>query len=403
MAIEYRWKVLALVLFMQALTIGAGIYCFGFFVVHWVNEFSSQRSELMVGYTALTLMSGLLAPVAGVWIDKYSRRLLVLLGITAYVAGMLLVSQATGPWMVVGVFACLLPIGMSLSGPLMSQSLVTNAFDKNRGTALGICALGTSVGGFSMPVLVTYLLELYHWRYVFMILATMIGVGILPAAFWVLKNIPKTVQQAADGHKSMSTGDLLKDANLYKLAVVFFIPSTLFVGVLQNIGLQATDMALSQQQAGAVVSMAAALMAVGKFLTGWLADRIRHATIYYVLVSLVGLSLYVTATADGFLQLAIGVAVLGASAGGVIPLVSTMAATRYGAANFGRAMGVLMSSSCLSGLAPLAAGLLRDSTGSYESAFLLFIPLVVPAMLACYGLSKIPEAADAVKAQAAAS
>jgi MFS family permease len=385
-----RWKILALVVFMQALVIGTGIYCFGFFVVHWMNDFSSQRSELMLAFTAMVLLSGIMSPIAGMWIDRYSSRTLILIGITTYSLGLLFISQASGHWMIVGVYACVLPLAMSFAGPLMSQSLVANAFTGNRGLALGICALGSSIGGFSMPMLVTYLLELYHWRQVFLILAVLIGAGLFPTAFFVLKHLPKSQQIHTDGHKALTTKQLLQDKDVYKLALAYFVPSMLFVGVLQNIGLHATDLSISQQQAGLIVSMGAVLMAVGKFVTGWLADRISYASIYYVLILLVASSLYLTATASSFVPLAIGTAVLGAAAGGVSPLISTVTAHRYGTANFGRVMGLMMSSASLSGVAPLIAGWLRDYYGSYEYAFMMFIPLVIPAIIAFKRLSKIP-------------
>ena len=388
-----RWKILALVLLMQALVIGTGIYCFGFFVVHWMEEFSSQRSELMLGYTAMILLTGIMAPIAGVWIDRYSSRTLILTGVTIYTLGLLCMSQASGQWLIMGIFACVLPLTMSFAGPLMSQTLVANAFTRNRGLALGICALGSSIGGFSMPMLVTYLLELYHWRQVFILLAVVIGAGLFPTTFFVLKHLPKRQQRNADGHEALTTKQLLRDKDVYKLALAFVVPSMLFVGVLQNIGLHANDLNISQQQAGLIVSMAAALMAVGKFSTGWLADRISYASIYYVLISLAAGSLYLTAIAGSFVSLAIGTAVLGATAGGVSPLISTVTAHRFGTINFGKVMGLIFLFASLSGVAPLIAGWLRDLNGSYEYAFKMFIPLAIPAMIAFSRLSKLPPTA----------
>jgi len=383
----YRWQLLSLVVVMQALIIGLAVYCFGFFVVHWINDFSRPRGELMLGYTLMSFMAGVLAPFVGVLIDTYSKRALVLTGVISYIFGLLLISFANSHWFITAIFGLILPLAMSLAGPLMAQTLVANAFEKNRGTALGICALGTSIGGLAMPILVTTLLESYEWRQVFMILAAIIGVGIVPAAFFILRQSPSAAASKAANGNSLNNKSLFKDSDTYKLALAYFVPSFMFIGVLQNMGLFATDLQLTMQQAGWIVSISAGLMSVGKFSIGWLADRFSHRSLYNSMLILVGLSLYLTAIADNFLVLAISVAALGTSAGGLTPLFGAIVSKRYGVGSFGRVMGLIMGTSSLSGFAPLLAGWLRDSTGSYETTFLWFLPMMLPAMIAFNRLS----------------
>jgi MFS family permease len=376
---------------MQALIIGIAVYCFGFFVLPWMNEFSRPRGELMIGYSAMSFMAGVTAPLVGMLIDKYSKRALVLTGTVSYALGLFLISRAQAPWFIVSIFGLILPVAMSLAGPLMAQTLVANAFEKNRGTALGICSLGTSIGGFTMPVLVTGLLDIYEWRQVFVILAAIIAVGMVPLVLLVLKPNHSSAAPKATNTESLGNKNIFGDSNIYKLALAFFVPSFMFIGVLQNMGLFAADLQLSLQQAGWVVSVSAGLMAVGKFVVGWLADRASHRAIYNTIIIFVGLSLYLTATANHFVVLVIAVAALGTSVGGMTPLFGAIVSQRYGMDNFGRVMGVVMGTASLSGLAPLVAGWLRDSTGSYETTFLWFLPMIVPAIIAFNRLSNAPQ------------
>lgn len=383
------YHILGLMLLMQTLVIGVGMYCFGFFVVHWIAEFSAPRSELMLGYFALTLMAGLMAPVAGGWIDRYSHRWLMIVGALVFALSLVLLTLAGSGWFIVAVFACILPFGLILAGPLISQTLVAQAFVERRGMALGICALGTSLGGFLMPLIVTYALEFYSWRQVLWVLAA-ISVSLLPLIYWVL-SAGKTAQGKESGKsEALSNKSLFRDLNLYKLAFAYFVPATLFIGVLQNIGLHTQDLGMSQTQAGLIVSMAAGLMAGGKLLVGWLADKIAHGWLYFGLLSIVAISMALSATATGFYLLALGVVVLGTSVGGLTPLINMVVVERYGMANFGRVMGVLMGAASLSGVSPFLVGWLRDLTGSYETAFLLLLPLVIPAAIAFARLSPVP-------------
>jgi MFS family permease len=391
--IASRWKTLVFVVLMQAYMSGTIIYCFGFFAVRWVADFDVPRSEFLAGFTGLMLLSGVASPIAGILIDRFAKRNLAILGILFFSGGMLLSATANSPLLIVALYFLVFPVSMALGGPLISQSLVAASFTEKRGMAMGICALGTSIGGFSMPLIVTTLLETTRWEMV----SIGLGLGVLilvPMAYFF---VPLIEQDEGSPHKKenlINTRAILKNPDVYKLAVAFFVPSTLFVGVLQNIGLHATDLSISQQQAGVIVSLTAILMAVGKFSIGSLSDRLNHRLIYLSVCTAVATGLIICATAKSFYPLAIGVCLLGTTAGGVLPLISSMVAQRFGARNFGRVMGIIMVSAALSGLTPLLAGLIRDATGSYENAFWLFIPALVPAAIAFALLSKHQKAGE---------
>jgi MFS family permease len=388
MSTTHRWQVLFFALIMQTLVIGIGVYCFAFFVVHWVEEFTTQRSELMFGFMGMTLMAGLLSPLGGMLIDRFSGRWVITAGVLAQSLGLLVVAAADDALAIILAFWLVMPLGMVLAGSLMAQTLVAQAFDTGRGMALGICSLGTSIGGLVMPMAATAMLGQMDWRSVVNSLAILTCVVILPMIFLVVRN-RKTTLQAPGEQPAISNRELLRNRDVYLLGIAFLIPASLFVGVLQNMGLYSQDLAIEQQQAGLIVAGSATLMAAGKFMTGALADRMNHHHIYYSLLGLAGVAMLIIAKAGGFTSLAAGVCLLAATAGGVLPLVSAAAAQRFGVANFGRAMGVVMGFGALSGLAPLAAGWIRDFSGSYEASFLVLAPLVIPAVISFGRLRKM--------------
>lgn len=380
MRLEYRWQVLAFALIMQVMVVGIGVYCFAFFVVEWVGEFGASRSELMLGYTGMTLMAGMLLPLAGFLIDRYHNRWVVAVGVAAYTLGLIAVSLAPTAVAVVLVFWLVMPLGMALAGPLMAQTLVAQAFVQKRGMALGISALGSSIGGLIMPLIATTMLTHMAWRPTVAALGVAISVLILPLAFLVIRNPPKLASHS-DNRPAVTTREMLGNRDVYLLAVAAVVPSSLFVAVLQNVGLYARDLAISQQQAGVIVGGASVLMAAGKFTSGFLADRIRHHHIYYAQLGLAALGMTIVATSTSFYPLASGILLLAATAAGVMPLIGVAAGRRFGIVNFGRAIGIVMGIGSLSGVAPLAAGLMRDLSGSYEIAFLMLVPLVLPALV----------------------
>ncbi len=384
----YRWIVLSLTLVMQMLVIGIGMYCFTFFAVAWVDEFATSRSQLMMAFAGMTVMAALLSPFGGMLIDSFPARRLVMAGIALYSLGFLLISQATQAWAVIAVFTLLMPMAVVLTGPLMSQSLVARVFEEKRGTAIGICALGTSLGGFVMPPLLASLLAVMDWRIVAMLVAGVIGAGLLPLAFLILGAAPRPRPAGERTHGARSSVELIRNPDVLKLAIAYAIPAALFSAVLQNMGLYARDLSVSQPQAGFIVSITAILMAGGKLSSGFLADRISQAAIYYTLTGLAGAGILLTALASDYPSLAAGVFLLGTTAGGLLPLIIVVASQRFGSENFGRVMGLIMAVASLSGLAPLFAGWIRDLSGSYQPAFMLLLPLLLLAAFCFYRLTK---------------
>jgi len=227
-----------------------------------------------------------------------------------------------------------------------------------------------------MPVVATTMLTHMAWRPAMASLAIVISVVILPLAFVIVRTREK-VTSHSDSKPAITTREILRNKDVYLLGVAYFVPASLFVAVLQNMGLYAL------------------VMAVGKFAAGSLADRISHHTIYYTLLGLATVGMIAVATSKSFVPLASGVLLLAATAGGVLPLVSTAAAQRFGIANFGRAMGVIMGFGSLSGVAPLTAGWIRDYSGSYEVSFLVLAPLMLPALI-CFSRLKKHQAEPAL-------
>ena len=69
-------------------------------------------------------------------------------------------------YLVLGIFV---GFGASSMGNLATSKLVTNWFDKRRGTALGIAASGVSLSGVVMPNVSAQLIENFDWRIGFMV------------------------------------------------------------------------------------------------------------------------------------------------------------------------------------------------------------------------------------------
>ncbi|MCG8346096.1 MAG: MFS transporter, partial [Chlorobiales bacterium] len=120
-----NWRVLFLLLIIQAFSIGISIFCFTFWVEPWMKEFHVSRREVMIAISILTYAGGFASFFAGRWIDLYPAKYVVTGGLVFMVLAMLLISAAQNMWTIWLVYALMMPACISLCGPLVAMTLVS--------------------------------------------------------------------------------------------------------------------------------------------------------------------------------------------------------------------------------------------------------------------------------------
>ena len=68
---------------------------------------------------------------------------------------------------------------------------------------------------------------------------------------------------------------------------------------------------------------------------------------------------------------------MGAATGGILPLSGYIIASNFGAASFGKVMGMVTLFLTMATFGPLLAGWAFDTTGSYDLAFRVFLVLLI--------------------------
>lgn len=374
-----RWMVLALAVWMQTITVGICTYSFAFFVVPWIEEFGSDRGTLMLAATGSTIGTAVLSPFCGHLLDSISSRALVLVGGGALTLGFVAAAIAPNAIVIILIFVLLVPFGLVLAGTLMATSLVARSFTDGRGLGLGIAALGTSLGGVLMPLLITLILAEHDWRTLFLGLAGIVLAFVMLPAWIILKPQGKLADRSSLSSTPGPELRLTLSPAVFKAGYAFLAPAMLFVAVLHNLGALAEDLAVSQQRAAWIVSTASILMAISKVIFGVLSDRIAHWMLYGVAILSQLAGVILMCLAPGFTPLLVGVTLIAVGAGSMLPVISSLVATRWGEDHFGRVMGVVLAMAGLSGLGPMFAGVMRDAGGSYDLAFVALAALLVPA------------------------
>jgi MFS family permease len=400
----YGWNILGVGMLFQAVIFGIGFFCFTFYVAPWRAEFGSSRGDILAILVVVQVVMGAAAPFAGRAMDQLSIRSLIIVGSACFAGALALSAFATALWQIGLTYAVLFVTGALLAGPLAAQTLAAKWFFGRRGTAIGLASVGTSLGGFILPVLVTYLLATVGWRQANLLLAAMVIVTVIPIVWLVVRNTPQDkgvtpepdtqlpTGMSAPSFPSWTTLKILKQRAFW-VPVLAFTPMMAAMGAAQqNFAPYTADLGIDAQATSYLVSLMAVVMVAGKIFFGALADRWDHRYLYGLAVGVLVATLAFMTLEPSYLQLLIISAMLGFAAGGFLPLLGAIVGSRFGPAAFGQVMGLLGPFTTLAAVGPWIAGYLRDSQGSYDVAWQIFMLVLIPAAFTIILLTPRPGA-----------
>lgn len=396
----YRWYIVALTLVNQAIAVGILIYSFALFVVPWLAEFEVSRGHVMMAIFIFQVVAGVISPVFGRLMDQYSMRLLVMTGALCIAGGLALLSQATQFWHVIAVHATLLPFGMILCGTLASQTMVSKWFTTNRGFAIGVSAMGTSIGGFIFPMVTAELIAGFDWQMSLLILAGMSFLVLLPLNFIVLRVPPPSAEATEFSGNALDsrawTSQEILSSKSFWIPVVGLIPiNAAFGGVQFNLGAYVSDLGFEQAVAAQLIAITSVSMIVGKFIFGGLGDRTDHRKLYWLMAFCLGSSLLLYEGSPDRVDLTLAAVLQGFATGGVMPMMGIMYSARFGTFSFGRVLGYVNLFLMIGSFGSIFSGWVFDLTRSYDLAFWLFAGSLIPCAVWIYYLPQ-PDRTESV-------
>ena len=159
----YGWRIVAVAMLGLGLSNGLTSYSFGLLVLPVGTEFGASRMEMMWALTAGALTSILISPMAGTLMDKRSARVLFTIGTLFLSSALVLISLSRNVWEFVLVFGVVMSVSSTLLGPLGANTLVARWFSRQRGRAPGVTAIGSSLGGMRVPLVLRTLNEARGW------------------------------------------------------------------------------------------------------------------------------------------------------------------------------------------------------------------------------------------------
>jgi predicted MFS family arabinose efflux permease len=389
----FGWYVVAGSLMAQLLVVGFFTYAVSLLVVPVRAEFDVSLEQVMYSLTLGTFTGMLVAPLVGAMLDRYPVRWLMCAGVVLFAGGLWSLGQTTSITQFVIIFGLTYAIANALSGSMAASTIISRWFTASRGRALGISAIGTSLGGIIIPALVTYWLALSGWRGTMENMALLALLLVLPFLFFTIRGRPADVGLEPEGgaptsnttapvDQVLDVSDILRHQGYWLIGLPLGILFCGYGAVLANLTPYAASLGHSAAQGSSLIMALAIASFIGKLLFGFMADRMPLKIGLWSAMALVIIALLILSTQPGYVTILLAAVLLGLSTGGMLPVWGSMMAQCFGLLSYGKAMGLmgpLITLSVMPGFTII--GRLYDSTGDYQAAMLVFAAMTAAAAL----------------------
>ena len=161
--IFFGWYIVAAGMVINMLIGGLVFHSFSFYVAELKAEYLWSASLFAFAFTLTRVESGVLGPIQGWLIDRFSPKTMIRWGVALTAVGMLAFSRLWDPGSFIG-FYFLVSIGASVGGFMTISVVTVTWFERLRSRALGFMAMGFGLGGFFAPV-VGVLIDAVGWRW----------------------------------------------------------------------------------------------------------------------------------------------------------------------------------------------------------------------------------------------
>ena len=398
----YRgWWVVSAPFLAAALNTGAGQYGFGVFIPPLEAEFDWSRTQINLALS-FTAAGGMLAPLIGIAIDRYGAKPVMAISLSVITASFFarpLMSELWH-WYALSFFQY---VGYSGAAMMCAGKLVGMWFQRSRGRAMGVTAMGNNFGGILFPPMMGAILTLTlgDWRAVYLALGAM-SVGLVAYTLAATRDFPSAEElgdelldkSGAGGSPmtGMTLGEALRGRAFYALTLTVTLGFFTYSAVIPSILPHLTKSGASVAAATAALSVYAVMGIVGKFCMGMLAERVTSRRA--LMINFAGQAAFSTAMiwAGAPAIMWTVVPILGFFNGAFGALFQLAAMDAFGVRHFGAITGVInLLSAAAFLIGPWMAGASYDFTGDYAAMLLASAAMFAIAILA---LTQAKAAAD---------
>jgi sugar phosphate permease len=400
----YGWWLLAGSVVAMALGSGVSFWSFGLYISPLEEEFGWSRAEVSLGFSVSLLIGGLTGPFIGRWIDARGPRLAIIVGATLTAATYILLATTSELWQWYA-YNSLNAVSRQMMFFIPFQALISRWFDRRRGIALGILGTGFSLGGFVVVPLLRLVIDQVGWDGAFIISGIAVVGVFVPIGLLLVRNSPADVGAVPDGEPptkdepyqaraltGLTLGRVLSTPLFWVLAFAMMLFFYGLFGWLVHMVPFYESVGVSRGVAAALVSIAAGFGIVTRLAFGLLADRIRRIeTVAMGMLAFLMAGVTALLLDSGTAGIAVFIVFWVVGSGGG-PLLEPLLLTRaFGLAHFGAILGAFIVVETIGFIiSPALAGVIFDSTGSYDWVLVMFLGAFAASFALFYLAARLP-------------
>lgn len=364
---RYSWARLGITL-AAALVVNVGIWAVIVVMPAVQSEFGLDRADASIPYIFTMLGFALGNLLIGRAVDRFGVAW-SLAGAAILAALSYALAAASGSFMMVSGLHFFLGFGTAAGfGPLIAD--ISLWFNKRRGIAVAIAASGNYLSGAVWPMLLSGILRDHGWRSVYLVLAVITVLLVVPLSFLLRERAPlegAAVAAAAPIARNRAFSPTVLQWMLavagIGCCVAMSMPQVHIVSFCVDLGYGPTVGAemLSLMLLGGVVS---------RLISGFVADKLGGVITLLIGSSLQCLALFLYLPFDGLVPLYVISLIFGLSQGGIVPAYAVIVREYMPAREAGARVGfVLMATILGMALGGWMSGWIYDISGSYQLAF----------------------------------
>ena len=366
----------------------------------FIEEFSLTREEVSLTVRNTLLFAAFLSPISGILIDKVGVTVVMRIGIIIMALTYSFYPFASSIETLYRLHI-LMAAGLVMSGLGPNVILVSNWFKKHRGKVVGMVIASSSLGGATLPLLISPIVNNPEWGWRW-------GFGLLSICFWIFAVIPvyKVIRPSPesmglhpDGNQETQvdgseilTGQPIEEKDRTRFKDALFSRALFCLGIgsaclwfaIQGLNSQIRiffelDVGFTAQQSVLLFSIIYWFSFIGKFSFGALSDRLPKRTVLFIssCVLFIGSLLLFEVSGNELIltkntmQLSLFTIFFGLGFGGSFSMIQLVAVETFGKQYLGRVLGIIsmVDGLAAAGATQLLAAMADDASGSYLQAF----------------------------------
>lgn len=353
------------------------------------RAFGWERGEVSLAMTIVNIATIVMYPTVGWLIDRVGLRKVLIPSVILY--GVILASHSllSGQLWQFYVGYALLAVGGAGAAAVSYIRLIVAWFTDKRGLALGTSLAGMGVSVALLPMLAQSIVDIASWRMAYVVLGLLSILAVLPLVVsWAwypdqqssLSVAPKSTSHAAREVSGLEFREAIKSRSFILLAISFGLLGILTSAVPTHLVPLLVDRGVAAMDAAIMASALGFSLIAGRFLMGFLMDRIFAPLLVMSVCAIAVIGLMILLVGASEFWLVVSIALIGFAIGADGDFMSYLASRYIGLRAFSRVYGILLSvfATGLS-VGPALMGYSSHVSGNYDLALRILIATTVTA------------------------